>query len=82
MFGFAPASAQGPNREPGLQEFSVRKITGRRIPYHHLTPRVPLENAGFLINRQFINRQNKKPRRQAGAFATNIELQRFLQLAD
>ena len=32
MFWFAPASAQGQNREPGLQENPVRDFTERQIP--------------------------------------------------
>jgi hypothetical protein len=34
MFLFEPRqfAAKGKNREPGLQAFSVRKMTGRRIP--------------------------------------------------
>ena len=36
MFWFASAKSQGQNREAGLQEFSVRKITGREIPLNFL----------------------------------------------
>ena len=47
MFWFAPVSAQGQNREPGLQENSVRNFTGRQILYikSHLAGVV------FYINR-------------------------------
>ena len=44
MFGFA-LQEQGPNREPGLQEFSVRKITARQSPLRSF--KAPPKSGGF-----------------------------------